>query len=81
MHSKKTETIHGWIEWICMELKPFAFADSEYTKLEQISRHTLEKYMHLLSVKVEQEYQTYCQKSLPQWWMAGHVVVNIILVY
>ena len=53
------ETVHGWIEWIYMELKPFAFADSEYTrkytKLEKISRHTSEKYMHLLSVKVEQE--------------------------
>ena len=53
------ETIHGWIEWIYMELKPFAFADSEYTrkytKLEKISRHTLEKYLHLLSVNVEQE--------------------------
>ena len=42
----KEQTIHGWIEWISMELKPFAFADSEYTpkytKLEKISRHTLE---------------------------------------
>ena len=41
------------------ELKPFAFADREYTqkytKLEKLSRHTLEKYMPLLSVKEEQE--------------------------
>merc|ERR1712062_685144 len=78
MHSKKTETIHGWIEWICMELKPFAFVESEYTrkysKLEKISRHTLEKYMHLLSVKVEQEIaRSYCAKLI--------VNVFILIVY
>ena len=78
MPSKKSETIHGWIEWISMELKPFAFADSEYTrkytKLEKISRHTLEKYMHLLSVKVEQEISN----VLPEKFAWRRVIYAVI---
>ena len=42
-----------------MELRPFSFVESEYVKknvkLEAISKNTLQKYMHLLTKKVEQE--------------------------
>ena len=59
MQCKKSQTIHDWIEWICMELRPFSFVESEYVKknvkLEAISKNTLQKYMHLLTKKVEQE--------------------------
>ena len=59
MQCKKSQTIHDWIEWICMELRPFSFVESEYVKknvkLEAISKNTLQKCMHLLTKKVEQE--------------------------
>ena len=58
MHCRKSETIYGWLGWVCLELKPFAF-ESEYTrkysKLGKISMTTLEKYMNLVSNRVERE--------------------------
>ena len=59
MNSKKSETLYRWPEWVCLELKPFAFVESEYTqkypKLGNISVNTLEKYVHLVSNGVERE--------------------------
>ena len=56
---KKSQTIYGWLEWVCLELKPFAFVESEYTrkfsKFGIISVKTFEKYMHLISNRVERE--------------------------
>ena len=57
MHCRKSENIYGWIEWVCMDLKPFAFVENELTRkyscLEKSTITTLEKYMHLLTNKVE----------------------------
>ena len=57
MHCTKSENIYGWMEWVCMDLKPFAFVENEltrkYSSLEKITVTTLEKYMHLLTNKVE----------------------------
>ena len=57
MHCRKSENIYGWIEWVCMDLKPFAFVENELTRkyscLEKITITTLEKYMHLLTNEVE----------------------------
>ena len=67
MHCRKSETVYGWLEWVCMELKPFSFVESsltrKYSSLDKISVHTLEKYMHLVSDRVEKEIanNTYCQ--------------------
>ena len=59
MHCRKSETVYGWLEWVCMELKPFSFVESsltrKYSSLDKISVHTLEKYMHLVSDRVEKE--------------------------
>ena len=51
------ENIHNWLEWVCCELKPFSFIESELTrknvKLQPISMKTFLKYMNLVTKKVE----------------------------
>ena len=27
MHCRKSEAVYGWLEWVCMELKPFSFVE------------------------------------------------------
>ena len=57
MHCKKSENLCGWLEWVCINLKPFSFVEDELarknTKLENVSRNTLEKYLHLTGTTVE----------------------------
>ena len=57
MHCRKSENIYGWIEWVCMGLKPFAFVENDlrrkYSCLEKITITTLENYMQLLTSKIE----------------------------
>ena len=57
MHCKKSENLYGWLEWVCINLKPFSFVEDEltrkYTKLANVSRNTLEKYLHLTATTVE----------------------------
>ena len=33
MHCRKSETVYGWLEWVCMELKPFSFVESSLTQI------------------------------------------------
>ena len=55
--SKKAQNFYGWLDWVCMELKPFEFVESyftrKYTNLQPICRKTLMKYMHLTTLEVE----------------------------
>ena len=55
MHCRKSENINGWIEWVCMDLKPFVFEENELTRknscLQKLAVTTLEKHMHLLTKK------------------------------
>ena len=57
MHCKKSENLYGWLEWVCINLKPFSFVEDEltrkYTKLGNVSRNKLEKYLHLTATTVE----------------------------
>ena len=57
MHCKKSENLYGWLEWVCINLKPFSFVEDEltrkYSKLGNVSRNTLEKYLHLTATTVE----------------------------
>ena len=63
--SKKAQNLYGWLDWVCMELKPFEFVESDltrkYTNLQPICRKTLMKYMHLTTLEVEKAIT----KSLP----------------
>ena len=47
--------IYSWLDWICNDLKPFSFVESEntrkYTNLEKISRNTFMKYLNLVTEK------------------------------
>ena len=89
MHCRKSETVYGWLEWVCMELKPFSFVESsltrKYSSLDKISVHTLEKYMHLVSDRVEKEIA----KELPDifalivdgWTEASSHFVGVMASY
>ena len=63
--SKDAKNLHGWIEWIVMGDLPQLFVEDtytkRYTKLESISRHTLQKYME----EVLHEVQDEITKELP----------------
>ena len=52
MHCKKSENLYGWLEWVCINLKPFSFVEDEltrkYTKLENVSRNTLERILRIM---------------------------------
>ena len=54
--SKDAKNLHGWIEWIVMGDLPQLFVEDtytkRYTKLESISRHTLQKYMEEVEIYV-----------------------------
>ena len=30
--SKKAQNLYGWLDWVCMELKPFEFVESDLTR-------------------------------------------------
>ena len=30
--SKKAQSLYGWLDWVCMELKPFEFVESDLTR-------------------------------------------------
>ena len=55
--SKKAQNLYGWLDWGCMELKPFEFVEKDltrkYTNLQPICRKALMKYMHLTRLEVE----------------------------
>ena len=55
----KSYDIYCWLDWICGELKPFSFVDSEYTRkytnLNPITRTTFMKYLKLVTEKCEKE--------------------------
>ena len=55
--SKKAQNLYGWLDWVCMELKPFEFVESDltrkYTNLQPICQKTLMKYVHLTTLEVE----------------------------
>ena len=77
MHCKKSENLYGWLEWVCINLKPFSFVEDEltrkYTKLENVSRNTLEKYLHLTATTVEKRIARELPESFALWLMAGLV--------
>jgi len=60
--SRKAKNYFCWIEWICSELRPFSFVESEYTRkycsLEPICRNTLTKIMNLVTRRVERKITT-----------------------
>ena len=47
---KNAQTFYGWLDWLCMEVKPFEIVESDltrkYTNSQPICRKTLMKYMH-----------------------------------
>ena len=47
--SKDAKNLHGWIEWLVMGDLPQTFVEDKfarkYTRLDSISRHTLQNYM------------------------------------
>ncbi|GAB1602785.1 hypothetical protein Ahia01_000558600 [Argonauta hians] len=57
--------LNGWIEWVCVSLKPFSFIEDpltrKYTNLGFMSNVTLKKYMNKLSSEVEKRIS----KELP----------------
>ena len=63
--SNKAQNLYSWLDWVCMELKPFEFVESDLkrkcTNLQPICRKTLMKYMQLTILEVENAIT----KSLP----------------
>ncbi len=57
--SRKTRIIYGWVEQVCIGLKPFNFVEDsiirKYSILDNISTVTLKKYMDLLVLSVEEK--------------------------
>ena len=64
--TKKANNVFGWLEWITVTLKPFAFIEcpftAKYSNLNPMSTKTLKKYMHMVTKKVEEEIA----RSLPE---------------
>ena len=56
--NKKANNIFSWLEWICLELRPFSFVESsltqKYTTLQPISKNTFMKYLGLVTRKTEE---------------------------
>ena len=57
--TKKANNVFGWLESITVTLKPFAFRErlfsAKYSNLNPMSTKTLNKYMHMVTKKVEEE--------------------------
>lgn len=57
--SRSALNIYGWIEWVCVSLKPFSFPEDpltrKYTNLGCMTNVTLKKYMEKLVREVEQK--------------------------
>ena len=63
--NKQALNIYSWLDWICNDLKPFSFVESEntrkYTNLEKNSRNTFLKYLNLVTEATEKKVS----KQLP----------------
>ena len=59
---KKTVNVSGWIDWVCMGLKPFNFIEDsptrKYTNLGKLPRNTFLKYMDALTKEIEKSIST-----------------------
>ena len=57
--SRSALNIYGWIEWVCVGLKPFSFPEDpltrKYTNLGNMTNVTLKKYMEKLVYEVEKK--------------------------
>lgn len=55
--AESVKNLYGWIEWVCVGVKPFAFVDDPltklYTNLKPITSKTLKKHMSQLVRRVE----------------------------
>ena len=57
--NKQALNIYSWLHWICNDLKPFSFVESEntrrYTNLEKILRNRFMKYLNLETESTEKK--------------------------
>ncbi|XP_036367828.1 uncharacterized protein LOC118767407 [Octopus sinensis] len=57
--SRSALNFYGWIEWVCVGLKPFSFTEDplthKYTNLGSITNVALKKYMEKLTQEVEKK--------------------------
>ena len=57
--TKKANNVFGWLEWITVTLKPFAFIEclltAKYSNMNPMSTKTMKNYMHMVTKKVEEE--------------------------
>jgi len=87
--TKTAKNVHGWLEWVCIGLKPFSFVEEtltrRYSNLAPITAPTLKKYMEKVTKAVEraisQELPNRFALAIDGWTKSSTHFIAIFATY